>query len=61
MATAAATVTPSPTAALPLANVVYEKKGAFAYVTVNRVPGELAGLRLPLARHRPAASVSAGF
>jgi enoyl-CoA hydratase len=36
MATAAATVTPSPTAALPLANVVYEKKGAFAYVTVNR-------------------------
>jgi enoyl-CoA hydratase/carnithine racemase len=36
MATAAATVTPSPTAALPLANVVYEKKGAIAYVTVNR-------------------------
>jgi enoyl-CoA hydratase/carnithine racemase len=44
MATAAATVTPSPaatptaspTAALTLANVVYEKKGAFAYVTVNR-------------------------
>jgi enoyl-CoA hydratase len=44
MATAAATLTPSPTsvpAALPtaastLANVVYEKKGAFAYVTVNR-------------------------
>ena len=26
----------SPTAALTLANVVYEKKGAFAYVTVNR-------------------------
>jgi len=44
MATGAATVTPSPaatptaspTAALTLANVVYEKKGAFAYVTVNR-------------------------
>jgi enoyl-CoA hydratase/carnithine racemase len=44
MATAAATLTPSPaaaptaspTAALTLANVVYEKKGAFAYVTVNR-------------------------
>jgi enoyl-CoA hydratase len=44
MAMAAATLTPSPaaaptaspTAALTLANVVYEKKGAFAYVTVNR-------------------------
>jgi enoyl-CoA hydratase len=44
MATAAATLTPSPAAAptvspapaLMLANVVYEKKGAFAYVTVNR-------------------------
>jgi enoyl-CoA hydratase/carnithine racemase len=44
MATAAATLTPSPaaaptaspTAALTLANVGYEKKGAFAYVTVNR-------------------------
>jgi enoyl-CoA hydratase len=44
MATVAATLTPSPTsvpAALPtaastLANVVYEKKAAFAYVTVNR-------------------------
>jgi enoyl-CoA hydratase/carnithine racemase len=44
MATAAATLTPSPaaaptaspTAALTLANVVYEKRGAFAYVTVNR-------------------------
>ena len=28
--------TASPTAALTLANVAYEKKGAFAYVTVNR-------------------------
>jgi enoyl-CoA hydratase/carnithine racemase len=44
MATAAATLTPSPAAAptasptggLTLANVVYEKRGAFAYVTVNR-------------------------
>jgi enoyl-CoA hydratase/carnithine racemase len=44
MATAAATLTPSPaaaptvspTAALTLANVVYEKKTAIAYVTVNR-------------------------
>jgi enoyl-CoA hydratase/carnithine racemase len=39
MATAAATLTPSPGAAptaLTLANVVYQKKGAFAYVTVNR-------------------------
>ena len=44
MATAAATFTPShaaaPTAssmaALTLANVVYQKKQAFAYVTVNR-------------------------
>jgi enoyl-CoA hydratase/carnithine racemase len=44
MVTAAATLTPSPAvaptaspaAALTLANVVYEKKGAFAYVTVNR-------------------------
>jgi enoyl-CoA hydratase/carnithine racemase len=44
MATAAATLTPSPaaaptaspTSALTLANVVYEKKGALAYVTVNR-------------------------
>ena len=44
MATAAAPLTPSPaaaptaspTAALTLANVVYEKKGAIAYVTVNR-------------------------
>jgi enoyl-CoA hydratase/carnithine racemase len=39
MATAAATLTPSQGAAstaLTLANVVYQKKGAFAYVTVNR-------------------------
>jgi enoyl-CoA hydratase/carnithine racemase len=44
MATAAATLGPSPAspltaspaAALTLANVVYEKKGDFAYVTVNR-------------------------
>ena len=44
MAPAAATLTPSPAvapaappaAALTLANVVYEKKGAFAYVTVSR-------------------------
>jgi enoyl-CoA hydratase/carnithine racemase len=44
MATAAATFTPShaaapnasPMAALTLANVVYQKKQAFAYVTVNR-------------------------
>src|SRR5271170_6224250 len=44
MATAAATLVPSPAspptaspaAALTLANVVYEKKGDFAYVTVNR-------------------------
>src|ERR1700736_6401587 len=54
MATAAATLTPSPTsvpAALPtaaptLANVVYEKKGAFAYVTVNR-PKVLNALNTP--------------
>ncbi len=32
----AAAPTVSPPAALTLANVVYEKKGAFAYVTVNR-------------------------
>jgi enoyl-CoA hydratase/carnithine racemase len=54
MATAAATLTPSPTsvpAALPtaastLANVVYEKKGAIAYVTVNR-PKVLNALNTP--------------
>ena len=39
MATAAATLTPSPEAAptaLTLANIMYQKTGAFAYVTVNR-------------------------
>src|SRR5260370_12286142 len=39
MATATATLTPSPGAAptaLTLANIMYQKKGAFAYVTVNR-------------------------
>ena len=39
MATAAATLTPSPggaPTALTLANIMYQKKGAFAYVTVNR-------------------------
>jgi enoyl-CoA hydratase/carnithine racemase len=54
MATAAATLTPSstsvpaalPTAASRLANVVYEKKGAIAYVTVNR-PKVLNALNTP--------------
>jgi enoyl-CoA hydratase len=54
MATAVAMLTPSPTsvpAALPtaastLANVVYEKKGAIAYVTVNR-PKVLNALNTP--------------
>ena len=54
MATAAAPLTPSlataptasPTAALSLANVVYEKKGAIAYVTVNR-PKVLNALNTP--------------
>jgi enoyl-CoA hydratase/carnithine racemase len=39
MATAAVTLTPSPggvPTALTLANIMYQKKGAFAYVTVNR-------------------------
>src|ERR1700738_3747148 len=39
MATAGATLTPSPGAAptaLTLANIMYQKTGAFAYVTVNR-------------------------
>ena len=39
MTTAAATLTPSPggaPTALTLANIMYQKKGAFAYVTVNR-------------------------
>src|ERR1700741_3454068 len=54
MPTAAATLTPSPavaptaspTAALTLANVAYEKKGAIAYVTVNR-PKVLNALNTP--------------
>jgi enoyl-CoA hydratase/carnithine racemase len=52
MATAPATLTPSPTAAassvpaLRLSNVVYEKKGAIAYVTVNR-PKVLNALNTP--------------
>jgi enoyl-CoA hydratase/carnithine racemase len=54
MPTAAATLTPSPavaptaspTAALTLANVAYEKKGAVAYVTVNR-PKVLNALNTP--------------
>jgi enoyl-CoA hydratase/carnithine racemase len=54
MAPAAATLTPSPavvpvassTAGPTLANVVYEKKGAIAYVTVNR-PKVLNALNTP--------------
>jgi enoyl-CoA hydratase/carnithine racemase len=52
MATAPATITPSPTAAassvpaLRLSNVVYEKKGAIAYATVNR-PKVLNALNTP--------------
>ena len=54
MAAATATLTPSPavapaaspTAALTLANVLYEKKGAIAYVTVNR-PKVLNALDTP--------------
>jgi enoyl-CoA hydratase len=54
MAPATATLTPSPavvpaaspTAALSLANVLYEKKGAIAYVTVNR-PKVLNALNTP--------------
>lgn len=50
MALATATLTPSPTAppaaALTLANVLYEKKGAIAYVTVNR-PKVLNALNTP--------------
>jgi enoyl-CoA hydratase len=54
MAAATATLTPSPavapaaspTAALTLANVLYEKKGAIAYVTVNR-PKVLNALNTP--------------
>jgi enoyl-CoA hydratase/carnithine racemase len=36
MVSATQTLTSSPTAALMLTNVLYEKKGAIAYVTVNR-------------------------
>jgi enoyl-CoA hydratase/carnithine racemase len=54
MAPATVTLTPSPTvvpaaspvAALTLANVLYEKKGAIAYVTVNR-PKVLNALNTP--------------
>jgi enoyl-CoA hydratase/carnithine racemase len=54
MAPATATLTPSPvvvpstspTTALTLANVLYEKKGAIAYVTVNR-PKVLNALNTP--------------
>jgi enoyl-CoA hydratase len=54
MVSATATLTPSPavvpsaspTAALTLANVLYEKKGAIAYVTVNR-PKVLNALNTP--------------
>src|ERR1700693_1884696 len=38
MVSATQTLTSSPTTALTLANVLYEKKGAIAYVTVNRPP-----------------------
>jgi enoyl-CoA hydratase/carnithine racemase len=52
MATMAATSSPavlptaSPTAALTLSNVLYEQKGAIAYVTVNR-PKQLNALNTP--------------
>jgi enoyl-CoA hydratase len=50
MASTTATLAPlpaaSPTAALTLANVLYEKKGAIAYVTVNR-PKVLNALNTP--------------
>src|SRR5947199_6032425 len=54
MAPATATLTPSPavvpstspTTALTLANVLYEKRGAIAYVTVNR-PKVLNALNAP--------------
>ena len=54
MASATATLTPSPaavptaasTAALTLTNVLFEKKGAIAYVTVNR-PKVLNALNTP--------------
>src|SRR6266542_2459547 len=54
MVSATATLTPSPavvptaasTAALTLANVLYEKKGSIAYVTINR-PKVLNALNTP--------------
>jgi enoyl-CoA hydratase/carnithine racemase len=45
-ATLASSPAASPTAALTLANVIYEKKGAIAYVTVNR-PKVLNALNTP--------------
>ena len=46
MVSATATLASSPTTALTLANVLYEKKGAIAYVTVNR-PKVLNALNTP--------------
>jgi enoyl-CoA hydratase len=46
MVSATATLASSPTTALTLANVLYEKKGAIAYVTVNR-PKVLNALDTP--------------
>jgi enoyl-CoA hydratase/carnithine racemase len=46
MVSTTATVASSPTTALTLANVLYEKKGAIAYVTVNR-PKVLNALDTP--------------
>src|SRR5262249_17019071 len=62
MASATATLTPSPavvpaepaTAALKLANVLYEKKGNVAYVTVNR-PKVLNALNTPTSKDLRAA------
>ena len=46
MVSATQTLTNSPTTALTLANVLYEKKGAIAYVTINR-PTVLNALDTP--------------